>query len=324
MISVIIPTYNSEKTLVKAINSLYKNNFNDFEVIVVDDGGRDNTSEVIKEYPLQYIRLEKNMGAAFARNKGAMLARGNILLFFDADVEAKEDLLQNINRHFETSDCDVVSGTFAKEPKIPNIFLFFISTLSHYNFSKAGFALSTHLAAIRKEAFDQLKGFDERFKGATVEDFDFYNRLIAEGYKCKLDMQMEAYHNHDFTFLTFFRRMFRFGLLKTPLILKYNKHPNVQKQKKRYLVNGEYVFSFMLILLFFPLLAVTLYIKLNVIIVAWLISYIFVKFDYLSSLNKKHGIILTLSLINDLVVLSGCLLGAYKYYYDKLFKKDCI
>lgn len=323
MISIIIPAYNAEKTLGMAIGSIYKNNFKDFEVIVVDDGSTDNTSELVKNYPLRYIRLEKNMGAAFARNRGVELARGDILLFFDADVEAEEGLLQNIDEQFKSSAYDVISGAFAKEPKIDNIFLLFISTLSNYNFSKADFALSTHLVAIRKKAFNQLRGFNEKFKGATVEDFDFYQRLIADGYKCKLDMRMEVYHNHKFTFYTFFRRMFRFGLLKTPLILEYNKYPNIRKQKRRYLVNGEYLFSYVLILLLLPVSILTLYMKHNALILIWLVAYIFIKFNYLSSLRRKHVLMLMLSLINDSVVLSGCLLGAYKYYYDKLFKEDC-
>lgn len=322
MISVIIPTYNSDRTLDRALESIYKNDFGDFETIVVDDGSNDNTCQVVKNYPLKYVRLAENKGAAFARNRGAELAQGDILLFLDADIEAKENLLSDINERFKAFDYDVISGAFAKETKIKNIFLSFISTLSNYNFSKTDFALSTHLAAIRKETFNELKGFDERFKGAIVEDFDFYQRLIANGYRCKLDMDIEVYHNHNFTFYSLFRRMFRFGLHKTPLILEYNRNPNIKKQKKRYLINAEYIFSYILILLFLPVVIFTFYTKLGIVFLIWLTAYILIKSNYLFFLKKKHLSMFLLLFISDTVVLSGCLIGSSKYYYDKISKKN--
>jgi len=203
MISVIIPTYNSAETLVKILESIYKNDFKDFEVIVVDDASSDNTSEVIKGYLVKYVLLESNRGAAFARNKGSELAKGDILLFVDADSEIEEDLLRHVHEQFRVSDYDVISGAFAKEPKIENVFLLFISTLSNYNFSRTDFAFSTHLAAIRKKTFIELGAFDEYYKSATTEDFDLFYRLITNGYKCKTNMKMVGYHNHNFTFLLY-------------------------------------------------------------------------------------------------------------------------
>jgi len=322
MFSIIIPTYNSGKNLVKTLASIYKNDFKDFEIIVVDDGSNDNTRELIRNYSVIYVFLERNRGAAFARNKGAELAKGDILLFIDADVEVKENLLRNVDEQFKASDYDVISGVFAKEPKIKNIFLLFQSTLSNYNFSKTDFSFSTHLSAIRKKAFNELKGFDERFKSAVAEDFDFSQRLIINGYKCKTDMEMDVYHHQNFTFYSLLRRTFRFGLLLTPLILEYSKNPEIRSQKKRYLVNSEYTFSYILILLLLPAIIVTFYSKLSIIFLIWLASYILVKSNYLFSVKRKHLLMLLLSLANDIVALTGCLIGTCRYYYDKRFKKN--
>jgi len=104
MISVIIPTYKSAKILDKALSSVYRNDFKDFETIVVDDASGDNTRDVVKNYPAQYISLDHNQGAAFARNKGAEVAKGDILLFVDADVEVQDNLLsQKRHRKYPSS-----------------------------------------------------------------------------------------------------------------------------------------------------------------------------------------------------------------------------
>lgn len=321
MISVIIPTYNMGKTLGKALESIYKNNFKDFEVIVVDDGSTDNTRELIKNYPVRYVLLEDNKGPSFARNKAARLARGDILLFTDADMEVKENLLRYVDEQFKTSDYDVITGAFAKEPKIKNIFLLFISTLSNYNYSRSSFVFSTHLAGIRKKAFDELKGFDERYK--VVEDFEFSQRLIADGrYKYKTVMEMEAYHNSNLTFYTLCRRMFRIGLGKAPIILHHNKNPKIRNQERRYLINSEYIFSYILILLLLPAIIAAFYLRLSVLLFVWLGLYVLVKFRYLLSIKSRYLQMVVLLFINDIVVLTGCLIGAFKYYYAKAVKKN--
>jgi len=122
MISIIIPTYNSKENLVKTLDSIYKNGFKNFEIIVVDDASDDNTSEMVKNYSVRHVPLKFNRGPAFARNRGAELAKGDVILFLDADGEVESDLLSKINRYFEGADYDVVSGVFAKEQKKSNVF----------------------------------------------------------------------------------------------------------------------------------------------------------------------------------------------------------
>ena len=91
MISVIIPTYNREKVIERAILSVLNQVNCDFlEVIVVDDCSKDNTEEVVKgirDSRIKFVRLEKNSGACVARNKGIELASGEYIAFQDSDDE---------------------------------------------------------------------------------------------------------------------------------------------------------------------------------------------------------------------------------------------
>ena len=101
MISFIITTYNSEKTIVRAINSILdqKSNLN-FEIIVVDDGSNDKTKVVLENYydKIKYYYKE-NEGVSCARNFGMQKAKGEYIIFVDSDDYIKNSLLQDIESH---------------------------------------------------------------------------------------------------------------------------------------------------------------------------------------------------------------------------------
>lgn len=87
-VSVIIPTYNRANYITKAVESVLSQRYNDYEIIVVDDGSTDNTKEVLKAYRkgIQYI-YQKNAGVSLARNAGILAARGKWTAFLDSDDE---------------------------------------------------------------------------------------------------------------------------------------------------------------------------------------------------------------------------------------------
>lgn len=85
LVSVIIPTYNRAYILPKAIESVVKQTHRSLEVIVVDDGSKDETPRIIPKYPVRYVRLPRNFGPSFARNRGIMKSKANFLAFLDSD-----------------------------------------------------------------------------------------------------------------------------------------------------------------------------------------------------------------------------------------------
>ena len=89
-VSVIIPVYNRAHTLGRAVQSVLKQTFRDFEIIVVDDGSRDATMPTVEGFHdsrVRFLRHEQNRGAAAARNTGIRVARGEYLAFLDSDDE---------------------------------------------------------------------------------------------------------------------------------------------------------------------------------------------------------------------------------------------
>lgn len=100
MISVIIPCYNSEKTIIRAISSLENTSFSDYEIIVVNDGSKDTSSELIKQYQSNHpkiVLIEKpNEGVVKAVTAGIKKAKGDAITFLDSDDYVNKDYLANI------------------------------------------------------------------------------------------------------------------------------------------------------------------------------------------------------------------------------------
>ncbi|NLB60836.1 MAG: glycosyltransferase family 2 protein [Clostridiales bacterium] len=114
--SIVIPSYNAEERLKLNLIALNNQDYDgDAEVIVVDNGSKDNTMKLVEnfklKYPLTALRVEKNKGIANARNYGISRAKGEVLIFHDSDMIASESFLtQHISAH--TSDDIVVCGLF--------------------------------------------------------------------------------------------------------------------------------------------------------------------------------------------------------------------
>lgn len=112
-ISVIIPCYNAEKTIINCLNSLAKQTFTDFEIILVDDGSTDQTKNLINNYFLKtqmnvkYV-YQPNKGVSDARNKGLTLSNGKYIVFLDSDDVYYEDFLSTLFKTIEEKNVDTV------------------------------------------------------------------------------------------------------------------------------------------------------------------------------------------------------------------------
>ena len=110
MVSIIIPTYNREKTILRAINSVLEQTYNDIEVIIVDDGSKDNTREIIESLNCSKIRYiyQENGGASKARNTGIRAAEGEYISFQDSDDYWYPDKLEKQLAKLKEQKADVV------------------------------------------------------------------------------------------------------------------------------------------------------------------------------------------------------------------------
>jgi glycosyltransferase involved in cell wall biosynthesis len=190
-ISVIIPAYNAEGFVRRAVDSVLAQSFQDFELLVVDDGSTDATREVLAAYGNRLRLLPKdNGGPAAARNHGLRHARGKYVAFLDADdywqpgkLEQQVELLDaqpEIGFCSTATEVADTNGRFLNPwPCCPDAgpfpdILFMNGTV---------ISGSTSGVLARKHLIDELEGFDETLRG--FEDPDLWIRLAARtGYRC--------------------------------------------------------------------------------------------------------------------------------------------
>ncbi|MCC5874997.1 MAG: glycosyltransferase, partial [Candidatus Sumerlaeia bacterium] len=109
-ISVVVATYNGGATLRECLGSLTRLDYPFYEVIVIDDGSTDNTSEILADFPMVRIHSQENKGLSVARNMGIHLAEGEIIAFTDSDCVADPDWLYFIALTMLTNVCVGVGG----------------------------------------------------------------------------------------------------------------------------------------------------------------------------------------------------------------------
>lgn len=116
MISVIIPVYNNEKYIARCLDSLIQQTYSEFEALVINDGSKDNSGEIIQSYAEHDKRFryfeQENQGVSVARNKGLDNAKGEYVLFLDGDDWLDNDVLERLHNEMTEHNLDCVSYMF--------------------------------------------------------------------------------------------------------------------------------------------------------------------------------------------------------------------
>ncbi len=183
MVSVVIPAFNRASTLKKAIGSVFSQTYKDFELIVVDDGSEDDTSDLVSSFNgrLRYIK-QKNKGPASARNLGIKNAKSDLIAFLDSDdwwdeeklvlqIEAMRQNPQYLISH--TQEIWYRNGEFLNQKKKHRKF-------HGYIFDKCLplCVVSMSTVMVRKQLFDKIGLFDEGLP--CCEDYDFWLRASVK------------------------------------------------------------------------------------------------------------------------------------------------
>lgn len=234
-LSIIIPAYDASDTLPALLNSIYTSkgvSKSTFEVIVVDDASPQSLKEVVVKHHAFYFRLKENLGPARARNFGVEKARGEVVLFHDCDVVLYPNTLKYIIDSFknESSLC-ALTGVWDKKQKTSAFFPNF-KALRDWNYwinerDRDGlyFIFSTRIAAIRKKIFQEVGGFDTKYKGPDIEDIEITYR-IAEKYPIRFDEKARVHHEFG-GFWGIAKGYFRRSYLWVPVFLKRRKFDHI-------------------------------------------------------------------------------------------------
>lgn len=194
IVSVIIPAYNSQNFIAKAIQSALNQSYANIEIIVVDDGSTDSTEEIVRSIcgPIVYYR-QRNHGAGMARTVGVKHARGEWIAFLDSDDVWHPDKLalqlQLADKRracpFVYSDMDAIdaSGSVIARDILQSQTERRISknkaSLNALVFNRMPFPYPSTVL-LKREIFLRAGGFSPAFKGNYHEDFELFGRLAQE------------------------------------------------------------------------------------------------------------------------------------------------
>ena len=191
-ISVIIPTYNRAKELKRSVESVRAQTYDNFELIIVDDGSKDNTQEVIASIPderIRYIKLEQNRGAAGARNEGVRASKCDLIAFQDSDDIWREEKLERQMEYWRIHpDCGLVYCAYQAHRILEGKIVDEWVVSAQNGDSKRSLlgqllrsnSIGTPAMLMKKECFLGAGGFNESLR--SLEDWDLALR-IAEKYE---------------------------------------------------------------------------------------------------------------------------------------------
>ena len=202
MISIIIPTFNRSKRLLKAVESVLCQTYRDFELIVIDDGSTENLqhiSELVQDNGHKFIRTD-NQGVAQARNFGVSQSRGEWISFLDSDdCWRPKKLEQQVKFHSENpnlliSQCE---ETWIRKGKKVNKKKYQVAPDGEaFESSVKLCCISPSCVMMHRQLFKEKGGFDRRF--VVCEDYDLWLRITVDNEVGLVkELEVEKYGGHE-------------------------------------------------------------------------------------------------------------------------------
>ncbi len=160
-ISVIIPTLNEEKNIKRIIECLQKQSLKPKEIIVVDGGSKDKTREIAKKALVKVYKTKKGIG--WQRNFGGMRAKGDLLVFLDADVAPKSDFLKKIKTSFAKHKFGLACPLFHPEKsRLDIIMVYWFFNAIFFLLQKVLPSGAGMCIAVKSSTFKRAGGFDDK------------------------------------------------------------------------------------------------------------------------------------------------------------------
>ncbi len=326
-ISIVIPVYNASLTLKECLDAIFDTSFKDFEVIVVSDKSTDDSVQIAKQYQCKIIELPENKGPAFARNAGAKVATGDILLFVDSDVIIEKKALISVAEKFSNREINVIQGIYSHQPTYKNVATqyqqSFYCYYSWHKDIKYTSSLITNCFAIRRDIFNEVQGFNVKIKSATSEDEEFGYVLLKKGYKILIVRELVGEHRVNYNLWKVIKRNFAIYIDTTKTYLRNKTYVEKVKQANYWnILIGIPIFGLILLTLFIIVFTGTesiwsFFLLLNII-------FILLHFRFINFVLKEKGTIMSIGVmmfcyLDAFIMLASLLYGSLSYFFKKKY-----
>ncbi|MEO0788801.1 MAG: glycosyltransferase [Bacteroidota bacterium] len=225
--SVIIPVYNRPDEMAELLDSLSRQRFKDFELVVVEDGSTKSSEKVIDQYKdrleIQYFQ-KPNSGPGDSRNYGMARAKGEYLVFFDSDCLIPEHYFEAVEEALTNRQLDAYGGpdaahsSFTVTQKAINYAMTSFFTTGgirgkELNLDK--FTPRSFNMGISRTVYEKVGGYGDVHPG---EDPDWSYRIMDAGFSTGLIPHAYVYHKRRIDFSKFRKQVYKFGLVRTILM----------------------------------------------------------------------------------------------------------
>jgi glycosyltransferase involved in cell wall biosynthesis len=225
--SIVIPAYQAGSVLPRCLQALQQQSIDPacYEVIVVDDGSTDDTAAVAEQHRQVRVVRAAHRGPAHARNVGAQIAQGRLLLFTDADCEPAHEWIECLTQVFADPSISGAKGAYRTRQR--SLVARFVQQEYEDRYDRmrplaAIDFIDTYAAAYRREVFLEHGGFDTAFPSASVEDQELSFRLAARDRRLVFAPDAIVYHQHNASVKRYFKRKYYIGYWKACLL---RRHP---------------------------------------------------------------------------------------------------
>ncbi len=230
-VSVVVASYNGARTLEACLDSLRRLNYQDLEVVFVDDGSTDNTPEIARKYPdFRCFRHEKNLGLSVARNTGISAASGEIVAFTDSDCRADPDWLRYLISDLVASDFAGMGGPNLLPPEDSPVAAAVMASPGGPAHVMLTDRQAEHIPgcnmAFYKWALEEIGGFDPIFRAAG-DDVDVCWRLQQAGHKIGFSPAAFVWHYRRSTVRDYLKQQRGYGEAEALLVRKHPEYFNL-------------------------------------------------------------------------------------------------
>jgi len=210
-VSIVIPAFNAASTIGQAIEACKNQDYlkDRLEIIVVDDGSRDNTKDVVESFGVRYI-YQENKGPASARNNGWKNSKGEAIFFTDADCIPEKDCLAVMVKSLCDRNVDAVAGTYGIK-NIEDIMARCIHAeimFRHLRMPDYINSFGTYNVLIKKSILEEFSGFNEDYLASSAEDSELSYRMVKKGYRIYFERRSIASHFHEKKMRRYLKKQF--------------------------------------------------------------------------------------------------------------------
>ena len=316
-VSIIVPCYNSSKTIAQCLNALRASIYKDYELIIVDDHSSDDTAAIAAQFTDKIISLKENKGSGQARKTGLLSSQADITCFIDSDIMIKPDTLSIIINYMEKHpEVDAVTGLLSKEHPNKNFFSQYKNLYMNYTFNllpeKVAFLFGS-VYAIKKKTTDASQGFLR-----YAPDTEHGQTLLGQRKTIAFLKNLEVVHLKKYTFFSLIKNDFWVPFSWARIFVRFRGWQQLGRNKTGFAHAPQRQLASIIItsILASFVIAGHFIAALNVLSCILLIIWLFLNTPFFLFLFKERGIRFLLSsiiltFIDQIIMAVGIIAGFY-------------